>query len=286
MTEPLNKPVLPFVEVMLTQACNLSCKGCTNYSDLVHKGYLPWHQGRSWIKNWLHVIDIPDFGIMGGEPLINPEYIQWLYGVRELLPNSQIRFTTNGLLLHKHWEIFDVIKEIGNVVFKISAHVSDVKLENTISEIFKLFDWEPVTEFGIDRWKTDNDIRFQVNRPEQFIKTYKNNYTNMHPWQSKPADAFSNCVQQTCPLLHNERIYKCSTSGLLLETLSRFNYPNWEQWEKYMSSGIHWESDIEDINKFINNFGKPSAICGQCPSKKNIESVVNHKIHVYNRKIK
>ena len=43
------KPVLPFVEIMITQACNISCTGCTNYSDLVHKGYLTWEQGQAEI---------------------------------------------------------------------------------------------------------------------------------------------------------------------------------------------------------------------------------------------
>ena len=92
------KQVLPFLETMITQTCQLSCLGCTNYSDLRHSGYIKWKDGKRDLEQWLERIDIPDFGIMGGEPLINPEVIQWLIGVRELMPDSQIRFTTNGLL--------------------------------------------------------------------------------------------------------------------------------------------------------------------------------------------
>jgi molybdenum cofactor biosynthesis enzyme MoaA len=105
----MSKPILPFVETMITQVCNLSCTGCTNYSDLQHEGYVPWSQGRTWLEAWLERIDIPDFGIMGGEPLINPEVNMWIQGVRDLLPTSQIRFTTNGILLHKNLDIVDSI---------------------------------------------------------------------------------------------------------------------------------------------------------------------------------
>ena len=280
-----SKPILPFVEVMLTQACNLSCKGCTNYSDLSHKGYLGWSQGKEWIQEWIKRIEIPDFGIMGGEPLINPECKQWIYGVRDVLPESQIRFTTNGLLLEKNWDVMDAIEDVGNAVFKISVHVDNEKLENTIKKIFNRYEWEPVYEFGIHRWATKNGLRFQINRPDKFIKTFKNDYSNMSPWHANPKEAFDNCIQQTCPLLYNGRIYKCSTSALIKDTLSRYNFPNWKEWEPYMSEGIHWTSDSNDIESFINNFGKPNKICAQCPSASQTDSIVDHKIYVYRRKV-
>ena len=92
----MSKPVLPFVETMIAYACNLSCVGCTNYSDYNMKGTVKWHQGKQWIEQWLERIDIEDIGFMGGEPLINPQVLTWLNGVRELLPNTRIRFPTNG----------------------------------------------------------------------------------------------------------------------------------------------------------------------------------------------
>ena len=112
--------VLPFVETMITQVCNLSCLGCTNYSDIKHSGYVSWNEGKKQIESWLARLHINDFGIMGGEPLINPEVREWLIGVRELLPDSQIRFTTNGELLYKNFDILELAHDIGNVVFKVT----------------------------------------------------------------------------------------------------------------------------------------------------------------------
>ena len=221
---------LPFLETMITQVCNLSCLGCTNYSDMKHDGYVTWNEGKEQIAPWLEKIKINDFGIMGGEPLINPEVAMWLSGVRYLLPDSQIRFTTNGELLHKHLHLIYLAQDLGNIVFKITVHRNNELLEDTISTIFNSFSWEPVTEFGIKRFKTKNNLRLQINRPSAFIKTYKNTYTNMEPHDSDPDEAFSICVQQKCPLLYKGKIYKCSTAGLLESTLDKLGWPNKDKW--------------------------------------------------------
>jgi sulfatase maturation enzyme AslB (radical SAM superfamily) len=280
------KPVLPFVETMITQVCNLSCTGCTNYSDLQHEGYVPWSQGRAWLESWLDRVDIPDFGILGGEPTISPDVNDWIFGLRELMPNAQIRFTTNGLLLNKKFEIVKHMAEIGNCVFKIAFHQDNPELEKVVERIFSMYEWEPVVEYGVHRYKTKNNFRFHVKRPDIFWKTFKGSYENMHPHTSDPADAFAICCQQTCPLLHNGRIYKCSTSGLLAETLEKFNYPNQNQWQQYIQQGIDSDCSDAELVAFLDNFGKPADVCRMCPTTADVESKIVHLEHVTTRKIK
>lgn len=274
------KPVLPFLEAMATQVCNLSCAGCTNYSDLTHSGYVRWADMKQQLESWLAVIDIPDFGIMGGEPLVNPEIRQWLQGVRELMPNSQIRFTTNGLLLDKYFDVVDLAHDVGNIVFKITVHQDTAEIENTIDRIFKRYNWEPVTEYGIRRWAGANGVRFQVNRPDVFLKTYQGTYADMRPWNNNPADSFDVCIQQTCPLLYQGRIYKCSTQGLLKDTLAKFDNPNLDLWQPYLLDGISPDSDDIVVRSFIDNFAKPHSMCSMCPSSNDTEAKLAHKINV------
>lgn len=270
------KPVLPFLETMITQVCNLACVGCTNYSDLSHKGYVTWKDGKEQLEKWLEIVDIPDFGIMGGEPLINPQVDEWLIGVRDLMPNAQIRFTTNGLLMHKHTDIIKLMHELGNVVFKITVHTPDDEiLKSTIDDIFNNFQWTEVTEYGIKRWKTSNNLRLQINYPTQFLKTFKGDYNNMLPFDSTPSESFNDCIQQTCPLLYNGKIYKCSTAGLLKDTLDFNNIKN-ESWKKHIDNGISTTDDINHIKRFVENFGKPNALCRQCPTKKDTSAILLH----------
>jgi organic radical activating enzyme len=258
---------------MITQVCNLSCAGCTNYSDLEHKGYVRWEDGKQQLESWLERLDIPDFGIMGGEPLINPQWRRWVYGVRELMPNSQIRFTTNGLLLRKYPDIIDEMTEVGNVVFKITAHTADA--DDFIEHALSTHSFEQVNEYGIKRWRGANNIRFQVNRPDRFVKTFRGTYETMRPHHNNPELAFDNCCQQTCPLLYNGRIYKCSTAGLLKDILERFDNLTTE-WKPYLHDGIGTESSITDIEMFIENFGHPAQICGQCPTAMDMSSNIVH----------
>jgi organic radical activating enzyme len=279
------KPVLPFVEIMVTQGCNLSCAGCTNYSDLAHKGYLPWEEGRKEIELWLERVDIPDFGILGGEPLMNPDIRNWIKGLREIMPNSQIRFTTNGLLLAQNFDIVDLLHDIGNVVFKIAVHEHNPELENIIQKVLQKFKWEDVVEFGVSRLKTTNNLRFHIRRPDIFYKTFVGSYSDMMPHDNDPNDAFALCCQQTCPLLYNGKIYKCSTNGLLEDTLAKFNNPNFEKWKPYLQEGlVHDCSDVE-LNKFLSNFGKPNDVCRACPSKKDKQSAIVHLQNVSRKKL-
>lgn len=284
--ELLTKPVLPFVEIMITQACNISCYGCTNYSDLAHKGYLTWDQGRAQIEPWVERVEIPDFGILGGEPLLNPEVRQWLHGLRELLPNAQLRFTTNGILLDRNFDIVELLADIGNCVLKIGVHTLTPELEATINKVYNSYNWEEVVEYGIKRFKTRNNFRFYVRRPDIFWKTYRNSYVDMMPHNNDPVEAFKVCCQQTCPLLYNGQLYKCSTSGLLKDTLARFDNPNNTEWEPYIKPGLSPNCSNDDLCEFLDNFGKPEKLCSQCPTANDVESKIIHINNVSLRKVR
>lgn len=261
---------------MLIYPCNLKCDGCSTFSDLTVNGYVTSEQGLAWLEPWTHRLDIQAWGAMGGEPLMNPDIYNWITGVRKLLPNAQIRFVTNGLLLEKHWKLVKLLSEMGNCILKISVHLEDEKITRIIDKIKKTWDWTPVHEYGIHRWSMPNDFKFQINYPKQFTRTFRNNYQNMMPYDSSPAEAFDNCHQQTCAMLLRDQIYKCSNTALIPDILEKFNRPNWEMWQPYVNQGLSIDATDSALNNFINNFGKPHSVCQQCPTKNDVESTVDH----------
>ena len=277
------KPTLPFLELMLTQVCNLSCAGCSTYSDYNHRGYQDWKKTSEWLVQWLERIAIEDIGFMGGEPLINPTVMTWLNGVRKLLPASRIRFPTNGLILDRHWDVVEWLYNDGNAVLKITNHTDGAVLD-TIDRLRSTYQWEPIHEYGIDRWITDTGLRLQINRPEKFTQTFQGTYVNMQPWHSNPDSAYANCHQQTCPMLWKGRIYKCSTSALTKEAWSAHGSPNAEAWEEYFDTqtngSIGIESSDTDVENFCDNFGKSHSICQQCPTALDVDSTIKHRIKV------
>ena len=277
--------MLPFVETMITYACNLSCAGCTNYSDYNMKGSVTWAQGKNWIESWLERVDIPDFGIMGGEPTLNPECEQWIYGVRELLPNSQIRFTTNAVNFGQKPDVLDWCIDIGNCVLKFSLHEDKSYAMDAVKYVFDACEWKPITEYGINRWIGPNNTRFQINSPTEFFKTYRGSFGNIRPHHNRPQEAFDMCVQQQCPLLYEGKIYKCSSIALLNRVLEDWNQPITEDWQPYTDyEGISTYSSDKDISDFVRNFGKPHRICAMCPSKKDINSIIDHRSNVISKK--
>jgi sulfatase maturation enzyme AslB (radical SAM superfamily) len=267
---------LEFLEVMLIRTCNLSCQGCTTFSDLKYQGYITWAQGRAWLEPWIKRIELEGIGIMGGEPLINPEIREWLTGLRELMPNTQIRFNTNGLLLEKHWDVVDLLQQLGNTVFKISQHVYTPELEKTIQRVFDSYDWQPVEEYGLKRWQGANQNRFQIAQPKKFLKTFRNDYADMAPHNNDPRAAFDLCIQKRCPMLHNGRLYKCGTVGLTPELLERYGRPNWDQWQPYLVPGLAPDCSDAELEQYIQNFGKPHSLCRQCPTAQDLDSMIDH----------
>lgn len=270
---------------MITYACNLSCAGCTNYSDYNMKGRVTWAKGKKWIESWLEKIDIPDFGIMGGEPTLNPECDEWIYGVRNLLPNSQIRFTTNAVNFKNKPDVLDWCVDVGNTVFKFTFHEDKPYATDAMNYVFNKYKWKPITEHGINRWIGPNKTRFQINAPLQFFKTYKGNFGNMRPHNNNPKEAFDMCIQQTCPLLYESKIYKCSSIALLNRVLSDWQQPITKEWKPYTDyEGISPDSSFDDIRSFVNNFGKPNKICTMCPTKRDHDSILDHKTNVISKK--
>ena len=272
---------LPYLEFMVMRNCNLSCAGCTTFSDFVHPSTYPTvEEIISDLKLWSTRINFDHLGTMGGEPLLNPHIENLLIKIREEFPTVTIRFVTNGLLLEKHKSIIDRMYELGNVILKISKHVKDERIKNIVKYIMNRYDWEPVTEFHIHRWLTTNNFRFQINSPEKFFRTFKGTYYNMLPHNSNPAEAFDLCVQKTCPLLYDKKLYKCGTLALTQDILKKNNQLDKQEWLPYLNKGIDFNASDIELEKWINNFGKPNPLCRQCPTINDKNSIIDHRKNV------
>jgi hypothetical protein len=207
---------------------------------------------------------------------MNPELEQWLLGVRELLPQAQIRLVTNGVLLPRHVWLLDLLHDMGNATLKISYHVQDDPVDEMINTIMSRYQWQPVQEYGINRWITGRDFRFQIARPQKFFRTFRGDYANMRPHDNDPVAAFDLCVQKRCPMLLNGVIYKCGTAALTQSVLERFDWPNREQWQPYIGQGLAADCTDQALEKFLSNFGRPHAMCRQCPTAQDLDSILDH----------
>lgn len=153
------------VEIHAMDACNLNCKGCTHFAPLFEKKK-PDTALRTRDFELLRnkISSVVDFYIMGGEPLLNDELIDYIKAAKSAFPDSSIVIVTNGLLIPKcSDELLDFIcKE--NVCISISEYAPTHQIIDKIIEkllkhnvIYNIreFDSKQVFNLPLSMKKTD-----------------------------------------------------------------------------------------------------------------------------------
>ncbi len=103
------QPCLEYMILNILDHCNLRCKGCDHFACIADPYFVPYetiHSDLNRLSELFHGDYIMQIGVMGGEPLLHPELIKILWDVREHFPYTEIRLTTNGLLLLKQDDKF------------------------------------------------------------------------------------------------------------------------------------------------------------------------------------
>lgn len=94
------KPRLSFLDVEIAEHCNLKCKGCLDFSNLVkEKKYLNldlYRDNLLKLKEYFWGIEM--IHLQGGEPLLNPDFLEYVKITHEIFPDCDIHIVTNGLL--------------------------------------------------------------------------------------------------------------------------------------------------------------------------------------------
>ncbi len=92
-----------YIEFHISDSCNLNCQGCIHFSSLVPPGSLvSFSEVENDLRRLKKIVEhIEIIRVMGGEPLLNPEWQRYITLVREIYPYTDLRLATNGLLVGK-----------------------------------------------------------------------------------------------------------------------------------------------------------------------------------------
>lgn len=95
-------------EVHITEHCNLNCKGCYHFSPLADPEFLQTKEFRNDIKRIFDLCGSNVFRItlLGGEPLLHPDLVDFFKIVREHWPDCHLDLLTNGILLPQMNKLF------------------------------------------------------------------------------------------------------------------------------------------------------------------------------------
>lgn len=230
------------LEFVVSDFCNLNCKGCTHYSPLAPKEFesIETLERAAAHLGATTAAEIGDVYLIGGEPLLYPHLVEAMGILRKHFPGNCIKLFTNGLLLPKMSdEFWKTVKE------------NDVVIALTIYPI--PFDYDGVQAlcarhgvkcmiFG-DRTAEGSFLRFGLD-PEK-----KQNGRMSH----------FKCFNRGCVSVIGDRIFPCSISGCV----GHLNKACGTAFEHQPGDWIN-VTDVHSAKQIKALRDKPVPFCGYC----------------------
>ena len=238
------KPYLTNFTVDITHHCNLNCRGCDHFSPLAEERFYSLDCFNKDMRRLSELTEgyVDRIGIMGGEPLLNPNVIQYLKITRECFPNTKIRLVTNGILLDKQDENFWLTLKNLNIYIEYTKYPINLDYKK-LDELMKKYE-VPIDVYSYNQKviKTSYKIPLDFNG-------------NQHVCSN-----FAKCFQaNNCISLKEGKLYTCTVA------------PSIEHFNKYFNKNIPLSPrdgidihEAKNINEILEFLAKPIPFCKYC----------------------
>ena len=242
------KPVLPYMELHLTDHCNLNCKGCDHFSPLARHKNANIEQYREDIYRLKKLFrNIGKIRLMGGEPLLHPHPEAFVFLTRKAFPRASIHFVTNGILLPKANKEFWHACRKTDTVIDISVYPPN---QNNVTEWCDLCAQKNVKVVAFGR-SNNGDLSDEGN-VQVFLKHMNINGT------SDKNTSFTNCRKKfNCPFLHEGKLYTCMMPALVHYFNDAFGY------QISTDGGIDIHQKVTG-KQIVEHLSKPIETCRWC----------------------
>lgn len=238
------KPRLDQFQVHLTDICNLKCKGCGHYCSITTDPNLLDVEeytrdiGQIKKKFW----GVQRIYLLGGEPLLHPCVWSILDVTREMFKDTDVRLSTNGLLLTKQSQDFWNSVRKNHIHIEISLYAPTKEMFSEIEDVLK--------ENSV--WETT----IFLNGRESFFKQLLLHADN------NPGLSFQKCVSHSCHFLRNGHLALCPAVYL-----GEFFYNEYGLERPYIPDGIDLYDESIDGWSINQTLSKPSVACSYCSSE-------------------
>jgi organic radical activating enzyme len=109
----------------ITEVCNLNCPQCHRFSNYNVTGHYRWEDYAEEYRQWTNLVVWDNYTLLGGEPMANKGYKDWVKGLYELNPNARGKILTNGSYLRADDdELYNLLKDY-NCEIEIGLHNED-----------------------------------------------------------------------------------------------------------------------------------------------------------------
>lgn len=230
-------------EIHIVEHCNLNCQACSHFSTLAEEEFENLESYTNDVKKLSEItkgrIDI--IHILGGEPLLHPQCVEFLKVARYYFPKSMIRLITNGILLPKQDDNF--YKTLGEYNIIIEPTHYPIKI-----------DWEFVKE-KCSKYNVTLEFYNNFEKVKTSCKWPINLDGNGNPNRN-----FLECFMANfCILMYKGKITTCSLP-LMARHFNKYFNKNLEITElDYID--IH---KVQNYNELLSFLAKPIPFCRYC----------------------
>lgn len=231
------KPELHYLELHLTDHCNMSCKGCDHFCPIAPKHFADLNQHEKEMKRLKQLFrNIRMIRLMGGEPLLHRDVVQFIRITRSVFPKTDLRVVTNGLLLPKASQTFWQACRDTNTTIDISLYPP---LQDNLPDYRRLCD--------------DEGVSLSVTYRENFVS-----HMNLNG-DSGGEETFKACRKRYFhPFLQNGRVYTCGMAALVHHFNNKFDY------RITPDEGIDIYSPATTGKKILKKLNRPIDTCKWC----------------------
>ena len=230
-----DRNILFYAEMAIIDYCNLNCKGCNHYSPIFGHKLPDFNKRIDDINRLKGIFDrIVEFGLIGGEPLLSSDVIDYIEATRELLPTTQIQMVTNGLLIPSIDEKVLCSIRDNNITVCISPYIPTQKI---ISEICN----------RLEQYHIDYLIKNGYSK-EWFFKTLSLKIDSKYPRK---------CISDGCINIRDGKIARCPSVLYVDELNMRFgaNLPE---------EGVLTIEDYASGDELYSELEKRIPLCNHC----------------------
>ena len=195
------KPYLSAVEIHLMDSCNLNCTGCSHFSNLFDgDSEYDYNRFVEDLSVLSRRICFSTLYLLGGEPLANPNLIDYLRAARRIFPKREIVLVTNGLLIPRQTdEVFEVLRQ-EKIDIEISLYPPTAKMLDKIEARMK-----------------DTGVYFHIRAERPTFMAFMGTEGTSDPYISQQV-----CCNAHCRYIRNGKLYKCPVDALSYKYSERF----------------------------------------------------------------
>ncbi len=244
---------IPYLELLITHQCNLHCDGCANYSNYGLKNEMKFEENREYLRLWSRRISPDTLRILGGEPTIHKNLIDYVNLMHFLWPSAERHLVTNGAFLHRHKELPELLRATGTSLH-LSFHSSDPKYLEWIRPIFA-------------HLKTFEGVNISYSDYRKFKRLHRGVGASMLPYEDNdPVQSWLHCPANQCKTIWGGRLWKCGPIMGLRSVLNRFGLEDSPDWARYLAyEGLGLDASEEELHRFLAQ--GPENICNMCPKE-------------------